>query len=66
MFIMCADCTWTIKSQAFEKGILQETQCSHFVRCDSRRELFSGKVKIILNVLVQIALLENPNNIFLL
>ena len=32
MFIMCAVCTCTIKSQAFPKGDLQATQCSHLGR----------------------------------
>lgn len=32
MFIMCAVCTCTIKSQAFPKGDLQLTQCSHLGR----------------------------------
>ena len=32
IFIMWAAWTWTIRSQAFENGELQETQCKYFCR----------------------------------
>lgn len=41
MFIMCAVCTCTIKSQAFPKGDLQLTQCSHL-----------GRVLLLLDVVI--------------
>lgn len=62
MFIICAVCTWTIKSHAFPKGDLQLTQCSHFGREAFPLDDDVDVVVLVIMALPDVLVEEEPNS----